>query len=81
FRRRPMGTHDSIYSVEPPEFLAGFMDRRLDLPENLDPRASSIIRDCWQSNLQHRPSFEDLILRVTDLIQAVSASAQRSSEL
>ncbi|GFZ07051.1 PAS domain-containing protein tyrosine kinase family protein [Actinidia rufa] len=30
--------------------VVGFMDRRLDLPENLDARASSIIRDCWQSN-------------------------------
>ncbi|PSS11436.1 Serine/threonine-protein kinase [Actinidia chinensis var. chinensis] len=59
--------------------VVGFMDRRLDLPENLDPRASSIIHDCWQSNPQNRPSSQDLIVRVTDLIQAVAASSVRKS--
>ncbi|PSS04139.1 Serine/threonine-protein kinase [Actinidia chinensis var. chinensis] len=59
--------------------VVGFMDRRLDLPENLDARASSIIRDCWQSNPEHRPSFQDLIVRVTDLIQAVASSSVRKS--
>ncbi|KAI3689569.1 hypothetical protein L2E82_47530 [Cichorium intybus] len=28
--------------------VVGFMDRRLDLPENIDPSLSSIIQDCWQ---------------------------------
>ncbi|KAJ0775261.1 putative protein kinase TKL-CTR1-DRK-2 family [Helianthus annuus] len=28
--------------------VVGFMDRRLDLPEDLDPSLSSIIQDCWQ---------------------------------
>ncbi|KAL2525063.1 PAS domain-containing protein tyrosine kinase family protein [Abeliophyllum distichum] len=51
--------------------VVGFMDRRLDLPENLDPRVSSIIRDCWQSNQEHRPSFEDIIQRMTDMVHTV----------
>jgi len=25
------------------------MDRRLDLPEGLNPRIASIIQDCWQT--------------------------------
>ncbi|XVF51546.1 hypothetical protein PTKIN_Ptkin04bG0193200 [Pterospermum kingtungense] len=28
--------------------VVGFMDRRLELPEGLDPQVASIIRDCWQ---------------------------------
>ncbi|XWS61823.1 hypothetical protein CRYUN_Cryun07bG0158300 [Craigia yunnanensis] len=28
--------------------VVGFMDRRLDLPEGLDPQVASIIRDCWR---------------------------------
>ncbi|KAK8578806.1 hypothetical protein V6N12_069150 [Hibiscus sabdariffa] len=28
--------------------VVGFMDRRLELPEGLDPHIESIIRDCWQ---------------------------------
>ncbi|CAL5437307.1 unnamed protein product [Camellia sinensis] len=60
--------------------IVGFMDRRLDLPENMDPKVASVIRDCWQSNPGHRPSFEDLILRMIDLIQTVVAPVRRSSE-
>ncbi|KAG7546499.1 Protein kinase-like domain superfamily [Arabidopsis suecica] len=29
--------------------VVGFMDRRLDLPEGLNPRIASIIQDCWQT--------------------------------
>ncbi|CAH1453678.1 unnamed protein product [Lactuca virosa] len=49
--------------------VVGFMDRRLDLPENLDPSLSSIIQDCWQSNPELRPSFEDIMQRLPGLIQ------------
>ena len=28
--------------------VVGFMDRRLDLPEGLDPQVASVIHDCWQ---------------------------------
>ncbi|KAK6158145.1 hypothetical protein DH2020_005459 [Rehmannia glutinosa] len=46
----------------------GFMDRRLDLPENMDPQVSSIISDCWRSNSEDRPSFEEIIHRMRDLV-------------
>ncbi|KAK4435278.1 Serine/threonine-protein kinase CTR1 [Sesamum alatum] len=48
--------------------VVGFMDRRLDIPDNMDPQISSIISDCWQSNPEDRPSFEDIIRRMTDLV-------------
>ncbi|KAG9453015.1 hypothetical protein H6P81_005919 [Aristolochia fimbriata] len=61
--------------------VVGFMDRRLDLPEDLDPRISSIILDCWQSDPESRPSFGDILQRMGELIQkGVAAPAQRSSE-
>ncbi|KAK6158107.1 hypothetical protein DH2020_005421 [Rehmannia glutinosa] len=46
----------------------GFMDRRLDLPENMEPQVSSIISDCWRSNSEDRPSFEEIIHRMRDLV-------------
>ncbi|XP_043705300.1 U-box domain-containing protein 52-like [Telopea speciosissima] len=54
--------------------VVGFMDRRLDVPEGLDPKVSSIVHDCWQSNPECRPSFKDIILRIRDLIQAAAAA-------
>ncbi|KAL4565543.1 hypothetical protein LXL04_029642 [Taraxacum kok-saghyz] len=49
--------------------VVGFMDRRLDFPENLHPSLSSIIQDCWQSNPALRPSFESIMQRLPGLIQ------------
>ncbi|XP_057520107.1 uncharacterized protein LOC130800532 isoform X2 [Amaranthus tricolor] len=55
--------------------VVGFMDRRLDLPEGLDPRISSIIQECWQSKPEQRPSFEDIIQRMTGILQSNTTSA------
>ncbi|XP_057525386.1 uncharacterized protein LOC130804801 [Amaranthus tricolor] len=55
--------------------VVGFMDRRLDLPEGLDPRISSIIKECWQSKTELRPSFEDIIRRMSGILQTTPASA------
>ncbi|OMO79446.1 hypothetical protein CCACVL1_13675 [Corchorus capsularis] len=48
--------------------VVGFMDRRLELPESLDPRLASIIRDCWQSDPGNRPSFEEIINRMSSMV-------------
>ncbi|XVF52831.1 hypothetical protein PTKIN_Ptkin05aG0050300 [Pterospermum kingtungense] len=67
--------------------VVGFMDRRLDLPESLDPQIASIIRDCWRSCVQrssdpgNRPSFEDIINRMTDVVpKSAVGLARRNSE-
>ncbi|XP_071918480.1 serine/threonine-protein kinase EDR1-like isoform X3 [Coffea arabica] len=60
--------------------IVGFMDRRLDLPVNLDPEISSLIHDCWHSKPENRPSFQDIIQKITDLIQT-GANARRSPGL
>ncbi|KAH1115564.1 hypothetical protein J1N35_008942 [Gossypium stocksii] len=57
--------------------VVGFMDRRLELPEGLDPQIESIIRDCWQSNPENRPSFEDIINRMTGIVQKSSIGLGR----
>ncbi|KAL8170638.1 hypothetical protein V2J09_022442 [Rumex salicifolius] len=51
--------------------VVGFMDRRLDMPEGLDPRIASLITDCWQSKPEQRPSFQDIIHRMTGLLRNV----------
>ncbi|KAG8374865.1 hypothetical protein BUALT_Bualt10G0040000 [Buddleja alternifolia] len=55
--------------------VVGFIDRRLDIPENMDPNVSSIISDCWQSNPEYRPSFEEIIRRMTEIIQSGTRTA------
>uniref|UniRef100_A0A251U627 Putative ephrin type-A receptor 8 n=1 Tax=Helianthus annuus TaxID=4232 RepID=A0A251U627_HELAN len=57
---------DAIFEVVG---VVGFMDRRLDLPEDLDPSLSSIIQDCWQSDPALRPSFESIMTRLSSLMQ------------
>ncbi|KAK1586982.1 hypothetical protein Q3G72_008262 [Acer saccharum] len=59
--------------------VVGFMDRRLDLPEGLDPQVASVIRDCWQSDPDKRPSFEAIIQRMSSLLLH-RALARKSSE-
>ncbi|KAK4843032.1 hypothetical protein QYF36_003044 [Acer negundo] len=59
--------------------VVGFMDRRLDLPEGLDPQVASVIRDCWRSDPDKRPSFEDIIQRMSSLLLH-RALARKSSE-
>lgn len=54
--------------------VVGFMDRRLEIPEHLDTRVSTIILDCWQSNPAIRPSFQDIIQRTTDIILSFTGS-------
>ncbi|WOL03259.1 3-phosphoinositide-dependent protein kinase B-like [Canna indica] len=47
----------------------GFMNQRLDLPENLDPQWVSIIESCWHSEPKSRPTFQQLIERFRDLLR------------
>eukprot|EP00268_Persea_americana_P051100 TRINITY_DN5620_c0_g1_i10.p1 TRINITY_DN5620_c0_g1~~TRINITY_DN5620_c0_g1_i10.p1 ORF type:complete len:342 (+),score=54.74 TRINITY_DN5620_c0_g1_i10:2458-3483(+) len=57
--------------------VVGFMDRRLDIPEDLDPRISTIIHDCWQSDSEQRPSFEQIRQRMADLINSIMVTPSR----
>uniref|UniRef100_A0A5B7AI21 non-specific serine/threonine protein kinase n=1 Tax=Davidia involucrata TaxID=16924 RepID=A0A5B7AI21_DAVIN len=45
----------------------GFQNRRLDIPEAVDPMVAQIITDCWHREPQLRPSFAQLISRLKRL--------------
>lgn len=60
--------------------VVGFMDRRLDLPEGLNPRIASIIQDCWQTDPAKRPSFEEIISRMMSLFRKAGSSAQEEED-
>ncbi|XP_059632809.1 uncharacterized protein LOC132275359 [Cornus florida] len=45
----------------------GFMNQRLDIPEDLDPQWASIIESCWNSEPQCRPTFQELLEKLKDL--------------
>lgn len=39
----------------------GFQNRRLEIPNNVDPPVARIISECWQSDPRLRPSFAELM--------------------
>ncbi|KAL1084417.1 hypothetical protein V6Z11_D09G263700 [Gossypium hirsutum] len=45
----------------------GFMNQRLEIPKEVDPRWSSIIESCWQRDPQCRPTFHELLDKLRDL--------------
>lgn len=60
----------------------GFMNQRLDIPEDVDSRWASIIESCWHSDPQSRPTFQELLEKLKDLqrqyaihLQAVKAGS------
>ncbi|KAL9270095.1 putative serine/threonine-protein kinase SIS8 [Drosera capensis] len=62
--------------------VVGFMNRRLDIPEGLDPRVSALINECWETNPELRPSFEDVLQRMTGIVHSLVAagSARKRSQ-
>ncbi|KAK9102579.1 hypothetical protein Sjap_019833 [Stephania japonica] len=49
----------------------GFQNRRLDIPEDVDPMIAQTIRDCWQSDPNLRPSFSQLMSHLKRLHRLV----------
>ncbi|KAK7264714.1 hypothetical protein RJT34_32324 [Clitoria ternatea] len=45
----------------------GFMNQRLEIPKDVDPRWASIIESCWHSDPTCRPTFPELLERLRDL--------------
>ncbi|KAK8940589.1 Serine/threonine-protein kinase CTR1 [Platanthera zijinensis] len=66
----PWGNLNSMQVVG----VVGFMDRRLDIPSGIDPMVAATISDCWASDPYQRPSFQNLVERVTELTLAAMAS-------
>ncbi|KAE8658760.1 Serine/threonine-protein kinase CTR1 [Hibiscus syriacus] len=59
----------------------GFMNQRLDIPKEVDPRWSSIIESCWQSDPQCRPTFQDLLEKLRDLQRQYTIQFQQIRNL
>lgn len=59
----------------------GFMDQRLDIPSDTDPKWASMIESCWDSDPRKRPSFLELLDRLRDLQKQYSLQAQMQRNL
>ncbi|XP_027357557.1 probable serine/threonine-protein kinase SIS8 isoform X2 [Abrus precatorius] len=45
----------------------GFQQRRLDIPDDMDPTIADIIRKCWQTDPKLRPSFAEILAALKPL--------------
>ncbi|XP_061345911.1 probable serine/threonine-protein kinase SIS8 isoform X2 [Gastrolobium bilobum] len=45
----------------------GFMNNRLEIPDDADPQWASIIESCWHSDPACRPTFQELMERLREL--------------
>ncbi|CAI9267719.1 unnamed protein product [Lactuca saligna] len=45
----------------------GFMNRRLEIPKDVDPLWASLIQSCWCSEPQSRPTFQEILNKFKDL--------------
>ncbi|KAF9593490.1 hypothetical protein IFM89_023602 [Coptis chinensis] len=45
----------------------GFMNQRLEIPNDVDPQWVSLIESCWHSEPQSRPTFQELLESLKDL--------------
>ncbi|GLT47609.1 hypothetical protein SLA2020_212950 [Shorea laevis] len=52
----------------------GFQNRRLDIPTEVDPLVARIIRECWQTDPNLRPSFAQLTVALKPLQWIVISS-------
>ncbi|KAE9601497.1 hypothetical protein Lal_00040533 [Lupinus albus] len=59
----------------------GFMNQRLEIPKEVDPRWASIIESCFHSDPTCRPTFQELLERLRDLQRwyAIQFQAARSA--
>ncbi|KAH7433010.1 hypothetical protein KP509_07G050200 [Ceratopteris richardii] len=57
--------------------MVGFMDHRLDIPENLDPNLVSIMQDCWRSDPDSRPAFEEILERMREMVKQTKHMASK----
>ncbi|KAL7616256.1 uncharacterized protein LOC111911928 isoform X1 [Lactuca sativa] len=45
----------------------GFMNRRLEIPKDVDPLWVSLMESCWCSEPQSRPTFQEILNKLKDL--------------
>ncbi|XP_051119719.1 probable serine/threonine-protein kinase SIS8 isoform X2 [Andrographis paniculata] len=52
----------------------GFQHRRLDIPEDMDPVIADVIRKCWQTDPNLRPSFGEIMAILKPLQKQLTTS-------
>ncbi|CAI9776196.1 unnamed protein product [Fraxinus pennsylvanica] len=51
----------------------GFMNQRLEIPKDVIPQWACIIESCWHSEPQRRPTFQELVERLKDMLRQFQA--------
>ncbi|KAG6544420.1 hypothetical protein Mapa_014058 [Marchantia paleacea] len=59
----------------------GFMNRRLQIPDNIDPKYVELIEQCWDSDPHARPSFEKLVTILKDMQKSAAAATQNQNSV
>ncbi|KAK6278460.1 hypothetical protein POUND7_018727 [Theobroma cacao] len=59
----------------------GFMNQRLEIPKEVDPRWASIIESCCHSDPQCRPAFQELLEKLRDLQRQYTIQFQQARNL
>ncbi|CAL4885329.1 unnamed protein product [Urochloa decumbens] len=52
----------------------GFQNRRLDIPDNIDPAIAEIIVKCWHTDPKLRPSFADIMTTLKPLLKNLTSN-------
>ncbi|XP_048329349.2 probable serine/threonine-protein kinase SIS8 isoform X1 [Ziziphus jujuba] len=51
----------------------GFQHRRLDIPDDMDPKVADIIRKCWETNPKLRPTFSEIMAALKPLQKPINS--------
>ncbi|PPS15612.1 hypothetical protein GOBAR_AA04963 [Gossypium barbadense] len=70
----PWEKHNAMQLVA----AVGFMNQRLEIPKELDPRWASIIKICWNSDPKSRPTFQELLNKLRDLQRQYTLQLQQA---
>ncbi|CAH2054780.1 unnamed protein product [Thlaspi arvense] len=54
----------------------GFMNQRLEIPKDIDPCWISLMESCWHSDTKLRPTFQELMGTLRDLLRKYSVQFQ-----
>ncbi|XP_062222042.1 probable serine/threonine-protein kinase SIS8 isoform X2 [Phragmites australis] len=52
----------------------GFQNRRLEIPDNVDPTIAEIIMKCWQTDPKLRPSFAEIMAALKPLLKNMTSN-------
>ncbi|XP_071690808.1 uncharacterized protein [Rutidosis leptorrhynchoides] len=55
----------------------GFMNKKLEIPKDVDPLWVSLIESCWCSESQSRPTFQEILYRLKELQKKLAVERKR----